>query len=388
MKIAILHEMLIKFWWAEKVVETFLEAFPEADLFTLIYDEKKVWKFFPKQKINKQIFNLKTQKIYKLTKKQRFCLPYMSNSVEQLDFSKYDVVLCSSSWFAHGAITKPETKFIVYYHSPARYMWDWTNEYKRDFKIPNFIKPLFIYKLNKLLLKLRQWDYIASKRHNITLANSKNTANRIKKYYRLDSQILFPPIETDRFSSNINLEKTNFWELSKKYNFNPKNYYIIISALTEFKKIDIAIEAFNKMSNKKLIIIWDWDYKKELQKIAKKNIVFIWKQYWNDLVALVQNSLWLIFPWEEDFWMVPIEVMSAGLPVFALAKWWLLETVIAWETWEFFNQSNWEDLIKNFEIFHQNNLNWKYKIENCINQAKKFSKNNFIKELKNIVNWQ
>jgi glycosyltransferase involved in cell wall biosynthesis len=142
------------------------------------------------------------------------------------------------------------------------------------------------------------------------------------------------------------------------------------------------------MPNQKLVIIGDWDYKKELQKLAKKNIVFVWKQYWDDLVALVQNSLGLIFPWEEDFWMVPVEVMSAWLPVFALAKWWLLETVIAWETWEFFNFSNWIDFINNFEIFHQNNLNWKYKSENCKKQAENFSKNNFIKELKNIVNWQ
>jgi len=388
MKIAILHEMLIKFWGAEKVVETFLEIFPEAELFTLIYDEKKVWDFFPKEKINKQCFSLKTQKIYKLTKKQRFCLPYMPNSVEQLDFSKYDVVLCSSSWFAHWAITKPETKFIVYYHSPARYMWDWTNEYKKDLKIPNFIKPLFIYKLNKLLLKLRQWDYIASKRHNITLANSINTANRIKKYYKLDSKILFPPVETERFWKKINVKNTNFWKLKEKYNFEEKKYYIIISALTEFKKIDIAINSFNKIPDYKLIIIWDWDYKKELEKQANQNINFIWKQYWDNLVILVQNSLWLIFPGEEDFWIVPVEVMSAWKPIFALAKWWLCETIISWITWDFFFDKSWEDFLKNFKKFDKNNKSWKYKQENCKNQAKKFSKSIFSEKLKNIINWQ
>jgi len=366
-------------------VEAFLEAFPESDLFTLIYDEKKVWNFFPKEKINKQCFNLKTQKVYNITKKQRFCLPYMAQSVEQLDFSKYDVVLCSSSGFAHGALTKPETKFIVYYHSPARYMWDWTNEYKRDLKIPKLIKPLFIYKLNKLLFKLRQWDYIASKRHNITLANSKNTTNRIKKYYKLESKILYPPVETDRFWKKLNLEKTNFNFLSKRYNFKQKNYYIIISALTEFKKIDVAIKAFNKMPDKKLVIIWDGDYKKELKKQAKENIVFVWKQYWDNLVALVQNSLGLIFPGEEDFWIVPIEVMSAWLPVFALNKWWLTETVIPWKTWEFFNSPQGEDFIEKFKIFHKNNLKWKYSSQDCKKQAEKFSKNNFIKELKKII---
>ena len=178
MRIAILHEMFIKLGWAEKVVENWCNIYPNADIFTLIYDEKKVWKIFPKNKINNQVFKLTTQKIYNLSKKQRFCLPFMSKSIEQLDFSYYDVVLCSSSWFAHWAITKPETKFIVYCHSPARYMWDWTNEYKKDIWANSGIK-WFI--LNKLFLKLRQWDYIASKRADITLANSKNTQNRITK---------------------------------------------------------------------------------------------------------------------------------------------------------------------------------------------------------------
>ena len=127
MKIAILHEMLVKFGGAENVVESFLKIFPDADLFTLVYDEKKMWWFFPKEKINTQVFSLPSQKRYNWTKKQRVCLPLMPRSIEQLDFSKYDIVLCSSSGFAHWAITKPETKFIVYYHSPARYLWDWTN---------------------------------------------------------------------------------------------------------------------------------------------------------------------------------------------------------------------------------------------------------------------
>jgi len=189
--------MFIKLWWAEKVVENWCKIYPKADIFTLIYDEKKVWKIFPKNKINSQVFKLLTQKIYNLTKKQRICLAFMAKSIEQLDFSEYDVVLCSSSWFAHWAITKPETKFIVYSHSPARYMWDWTNEYKKDIWADKWLKSFI---LNKLFLKLRQWDFIASKRSDITLANSKNTQSRITKYHRKQSEILYPPVETNRFS--------------------------------------------------------------------------------------------------------------------------------------------------------------------------------------------
>lgn len=375
MKIAILHEMLVKLGWAEKVVESWMKIFPNADLFTLIYDEEKTWNIFPKNKINSQVFNLTSQKVYKLTKKQRLCLPFMARSVENLDFSDYDVVLCSSSWFAHGAITKPETKFIVYSHSPARYMWDWTNEYKKDIWWDSWLKWHF---LNKLFLRLRQWDVIASARADIILANSKNTASRIEKYYRRDSQIVYPPVETSRFWKK--LETSSFEKPFEKY-------YIIISALTEFKKIDIAIEAFNKMPDKNLVIIWDWNYRKKLEeKVTNKNIIFSWVRYWDELVYLVQNSSGLIFPWEEDFGIVPVEVMAAWKAIFAYRWWGLLETNIEWITWEFFNDNSWLDFIENFIRFDKNNLEWKYNSEDCKKQAELFSEEEFEKKIKELVN--
>ena len=386
LRIAILHEMLIKLGWAEKVVENWCKMYPEADIFTLIYDEEKVWKVFPKEKINSQVFNLFSQKIYKYTKKQRLCLPFMAKVVEQLDFSEYDVVLCSSSWFAHWAITKPETKFIVYYHSPARYMWDWTNEYKRDIWADKWIKAFI---LNKLFLKLRQWDYIASKRADISLANSTNTAWRITKYYRKDSEVLYPPVETGRFWIPLSqpfpprekgVEQSVASSLPRG-RIERGNYYIIISALTEFKKIEVAIEWFNEMSDKNLVIIWQWEYKEKLEKLAKKNIIFTWAKYWEELVLLVQNSSWLIFPGEEDFWIVPIEVMAAWKPVFAYRWGWLLETVLEWITWEFFDKKDWKDFIENFEKFSKN----KYSSESCKKQAEKFSENKFEERIKKLV---
>ncbi len=382
MKIAILHEMFIKLGWAEKVVENWCKIYPDADIFTLIYDEEKVGKVFPKNKINPQVFELKSQKIYKHTKKQRLSLPFMAISIEQLDFSEYDVVLCSSSGFAHWAITKPETKFIVYCHSPARYMWDWTNEYKRDLWLNSGIKKYTLWIIiNKLFLKLRQWDYIASKRADITLANSHNTKQRITKYYRKDSEILYPPVETSRFGK--------LWvkaPLSSQIQDIQEWYYIIISALTEFKKIEVAIEWFNKMPNHKLLIIWKWDYENTLKKNANTNIIFTWAKYDDELVFLVQNSLWLIFPGEEDFWIVPVEVMAAGKPVFAYRWGWLLETVLEWITGGFFDDKNGADFVQKFEIFNQNNINCTYTIEACKSQAEIFSLSKFEKRIKELVN--
>ena len=387
MRIAILHEMLIKFGGAEKVVESFLKIFPEADLFTLIYDEKKMWWFFPKEKINPQVFSLPSQKRYHWTKRQRLCLPLMPRSIEQLDFSQYDVVLCSSSGFAHGAITKPETNFIVYYHSPARYLWDWTNEYKKDIWFNTGIKWYF---LNKLFLKLRKWDVIASSRAYINIANSKNTASRITKYYRKESVIVYPWVETERFAKKINspLIPLNWGgKLSDSKAGGVFNYYIIISALTEFKKIEVAIQWFNKMPEKNLVIIGQWNYKSELENLVKNNnITFTWPQYWDDLVSLVQNSLGLVFPWEEDFGIVPIEVMAAGKAVFAYKWWWLTETVLEWITWEFFKDKEWKDFVEKFEIFDEKNRDKKYSEKECRKQAEKFSIDVFEKEIKKIIN--
>ncbi len=373
--------MLVKFGWAEKVVQTFMKMYPDADIFTLIYDENRMSEFFPDKKI---ITPSLTQWIYKIFKNQRFCLPFMPRAIESLDFSSYDLVICSSSWFAHWAITKPECKFVVYCHAPARYMWDWTNEYQVELGVWKSIKwNILWFFLNRLFLKLRVWDYMASKRPDITLANSSNTQSRIKKYHRKVSTVLYPPIETKRFQKDISSEIFN--KQITEFSIEKDDYYIIISALTEFKRLDVAIKWFNQ-ADSKLLIIWTGEYKSELEKlIEKENIIFTWPQYWDDLVSLVQNSQWLIFPWEEDFWMVPVEALAAWKSVFALSRWWLLETVTAWITWEFFNDVEWIDFVENFEKFHKNNIIWKYKSHDCTAKAEEFNEDNFIEKFREII---
>ena len=380
-KIAILHEMLIKMWGAEKVVEVFSDLFPKADIYTLIYDEKKIWKFFPKDKIHSSVFSLPSQRLYSVFKKQRLCLPLMSRSVEKLDFSDYDYVIVSSSWFSHGLKTGEKTKTIVYYHAPARYMWDWTHEYRKEIWLHRWLKGFIFW---RLLLKLRQWDFEAARKNDILLANSATTQKRIYKYYRRESQVLYPPIDTSRFEKKIDTSKIS--NISQN-TFSPNSYYIVLSALTEFKRIEVAIENFKNIPESNLLIIWNGDYRETLQNLAgeSKNIVFAGAQYWNDLVALVQNSLGLIFPGEEDFWIVPIEVMAAGKPVFALHKWGLTETVIAGVTWEFFMHPNGNDFIPTFQNFHAKNIAWEYKAKDCKKQAKKYDQEIFKAHIKKLV---
>jgi hypothetical protein len=135
-----------------------------------------------------------------------------------------------------------------------------------------------------------------------------------------------------------------------------------------------------------LIIIWWWDNREKLEKLIKwENILFVWPKYWDELVHLVQNSDWLIFPWEEDFWIVPIEVMASWKPVFAYKWWWLLESIVEWKTWEFFDNKDWYDFIQKFLIFDENNKKGLYNKDNCIKQAEKFWEENFEKKIKELV---
>jgi glycosyltransferase involved in cell wall biosynthesis len=141
------------------------------------------------------------------------------------------------------------------------------------------------------------------------------------------------------------------------------------------------------MSGKKLVIIGQWNFRWELENLVESNnITFTGPQYWDALVSLVQNSSWLVFPGEEDFWIVPIEVMAAGKPVFAYKWWWLTETVLEWTTWEFFENKEWKDFVEKFKIFDKNNWKKKYKKDVCIKQAENFSIEVFEKKIKKLIN--
>lgn len=384
MKIAILHEMLVKLWGAEKVVKKLLDIFPEADLYTLIYDEKKVGEVFPKKYgKGKEIRTpWAPQFIYEVLKNQRFCLPFMAKAVESLDFSKYDVLLISSSAFAHGALTKPETKTIIYYHSPARYLWDWTNEYKKDIGWERWWKWWILW---KLFMSLREWDFIASQRGSFALANSQNVRARIHKYYRKDAQVLYPPVEIDRFQSDI--PKKTFEALEKKYKITSKSYFIILWALTEFKKVDIALKGFQELKELSLVIIGDGPLKKKYEEQTKnnKNIVFTGSLYWAELVAMVQNAKALIFPGEEDFWIVPIEAMGAGIPVFAYKAGGLQESVIEGVTWMFFSHKEGKDFSRLLKDFNLKIDAKKFESETIKNHARQFDEKKFEQEIRNLI---
>lgn len=346
MKIAIVHEMLIKLWGAERVLEEFMKMYPEADIFTLMYDEEKVGIVFPKEKIH---CTWPAQWLYNLTKKPRASLPLMTFSVSEINLSGYDLIISSSSWFAHGVWrdtkykiqnTKNRPFHICYCHSPARYLWDWTEQVQSE------IKTLFRPLVRLLFSVLRKIDLQASQSPDIYIANSKEVQDRIQKYYKRDSIIIYPPVDIARFKAGEHL-------------ISQKSFYVITSALTPFKRVDIPIRVLSKLGIP-LKIIGAGAQEEELKKLAGPSVEFLGRLSDEDVVEVYKEARWFLMPQKEDAGIAPIEAMAAGLPVFGQAAGWLLETNIDGVTGEFFPEETDESFEKWFLKFHQNVQSWKY----------------------------
>jgi len=370
MKVAVVHEMLVKMGGAENVVLDILEMFPDADFFTLIYNESKVGHFFPKERV-KNVPAI-TQIPFRITRNQRFSLPFMKYGVESLDLSEYDLVITSSSGFAHGVITKPEALHVVYYHSPARYLWDVTHEHRKDIHFLAFFKKILLFFLAYIFTSLRTWDFAASYRHDLAIAASKQVRDRIRKYYKRDARVIYPSVYVEKF----------FVGPSR---IESREYYVIASALTEFKKIDVAVRAFNEMGYP-LIIIGDGAQKTYLESIAKKNITFVGYKRWEQINEYYQNARGFILAGREDFGIAPIEAMAAGLPVFGLGEGGLTESSIDGLSGAFFADKDGQDFIEKFEQFHQDISEGKYSPDLIRDHAIQFRKERFQEELYQAIN--
>lgn len=355
MKIALVHEMLTKLGGAERVLKVFSDIFPNSPIYTLVYN-KKTKKWFD----NKEIKTSNLQSSYKKWGMLRFLLPKMSKAIEEFDFSNYDIVISSSSAFAHGIKTGKNTKHICYCHSPMRYAWDFTHEYTKNYF------PLKRFLVANLLKKIRQWDYKSSDRADLIIANSKHVQKRIKKYWKKDSNVIYPPVDTKKFNANPNHE----------------DYFLIVSALTPFKKIDLAIHTFNKIK-RKLIIIGDGSQRKYLESIANNNIEFLGFKDDDIVKEYFENCRAFIFPGEEDFGITPVEAMSAGKPVLAYGVGGVTETVQAGISGEFFYEQTSHSFADGLARLLANENHYDYREIRKI--AEKFDREVFEKKILDIV---
>jgi len=364
MRVALIHDYLNQYGGAEKVLEAFCEIFPEAPIYTLIYDPKKMRGVFSDKKMHTSFL----QKFPFIKSHHRIFPILMPIAIEQFDLSKYNIVLSDSASFAKGVITRPETLHVCYCHTPPRYAWDDSHKYIEEFSLPKMIKKIIPFFMNYI----RLWDREAALRVDKFICNSKFVAKRIKKYYGRETEIIYPPVDAEFFVPSD--------PAKSPLATNGASYFLIVGRMLPYKRFDIAIKAFNELG-KPLKIIGDGPERKKFQKIAKPNVEFLGELANIKLKEYYQNCQALIFPQEEDFGIVALEAMACGKPVIAYRGGGALESVKEGKTGMFFDQQNPEALIKAVNDFIPGSFN-PYKIR-C--HALKFDKEKFKKKIKDFV---
>lgn len=352
-KIALVFDWMTTPGGAEKVNLELHRMFPDAPIFTSIFNYEKL-KGFEKAGITTSfIQNLPFAK----TKHQLY-LGLMPYAYELFDLSNFDIVISSSHSCAKGIITKPETMHICYCHTPMRYAWDNWHSYIRNYKINSLIKSWGRRKMHEI----RMWDRISADRVDYFIANSNTTKQRIEKYYRRQSTVIHPMINTKKYTI---AEKT-------------KGYFLAVGRLIPYKKFDIIVETFNQIGLP-LKIVGDGIMKEDLKKQAKANIEFLDFVPEKELRQLYSECEALIFPQVEDFGITPLEAMASGRPVIALEEGGALDTIIDGKTGIFFKKQTPLHLKSAVEKYQAEKKT--FDPETIQKHAQKFDKSEFEKKL-------
>ena len=363
MRIALVHEYLNQYGGAERVLQVLCEMFPDAPIYTLIYDERATGGVFK----DKEIHTSFIQNVPFSKKHHRVFPLLMPVAMEQFDFSYYDLVISNAHSFAKGIITKPYTKHISYCMTPTRFLWDDSHKYISEFKYKWPVKKLLPF----FLAYLRIWDKEAALRVDEFVANSNFVKKRIKKYYGRDAKVIYPPVEVDKF------------HISKEQD----DYFLIIGRLVPYKRFDLAIKVFNAIE-KPLKIIGDGPERKNLEKIARStnaqgrsNVEFLGLISDYKIPEIYSKAQAIIFPQEEDFGIVPLEAMASGRPVIAYRGGGALETVIENETGIFFDEQTEIDLAQAVGRYYQTDWN----PEKIREHALKFDKPVFKQKIRELL---
>jgi len=331
-KVAIVHEWFVDHSGSEKVLEQILDVFPEADLFSVVEFLPDHLRPFIKNKPVKTSF---IQKLPFAKTKYRNYLPLMPLAIEQLDVSKYDLVISNSHAVTKGVITNSNQLHICYCHSPMRYAWDLYHQYLRESGLHKGVKG-FIAKC--FLHYLRQWDLSTVNRIDYFIANSNYIAARIRKVYGREAQVIYPPVAIESFELHTAKE----------------DYFLTASRFVPYKKIDLIVEAFARMPQKQLVVIGDGPDNKKIRDKAEgaNNIKFLGFQDQNSLISYMQRAKAFVFAADEDFGIIPVEAQACGTPVIAYGKGGSLETVKKHKTGLFFSEQSPEAIqlaVNNFE---------------------------------------
>lgn len=347
MKIALVHDYLNQYGGAERVLEALLEIYPDADLFTLIYDSRQMPAKLSKKRIRRSFLNkFPFSKFY-----YEYLLPLYPLAIESFDMRGYDLIISNSSAWAKGIITTVNSCHITYCLNPMRFAY--------DSYYPLINKKGIISKgLAAVLHYIRLWDEISAKRPDKYITISETVKRRVIKYYGIDSEIVHPPVDNDFFVPAPDKRQ--------------EQYYLIVSRLKPYKQIELAIEAFNFLK-KPLIIIGDGSHYNYLKGMAKRNIQFIRDADDLKLLSYYQRCKAVIFPQIEDFGIVPLEAQACGKPVIAFKGGGAVETVIDGKTGILFSPQTAHSLINAIEKFET----LKFDSKEIRDHAKQFSKDIF-----------
>jgi len=341
----------------EKVLENICRAYPNADIFTHVYNENNISKIITSHNIRTTFINKLPFSRY-LYKYYLLLMPY---ALKKLDLKKYDLIISCESGPSKGIIKNKNSYHVCYCHTPMRYLYDMRNEYLKKY---NF---LFKKIINSFFNYLKKWDYMTSQKIDLIISNSEFVSNRIKKYWNRNSIIINPTINLDEFS------------ISK----SKKSYYIVLSELVSYKRIDIAIEAFNK-NKKELYIVGSGSLLNKFKRISKKNIRFLDNVSDMQKTSYLSNAQALIFPGIEDFGITPLESLASGTPVIAFKDGGVLDYLKENENAIFFNKQTSNSLNRALVNFEENKD--KFSPDSLRKTILEFSDQSFIKKLKKIIN--
>lgn len=360
MKTCFVHEYLIDFGGAEQVLKGLLKLWPKSPIYTLIYDPDGNCKEIIQ---STEVIGSFLNRFPFARRHHRAYLPLMPLAIEQFDLSGYDVVISESHAISKGVITGPDQLHIGYIHTPMRYAWDMQSKYLEDAGLKRGLRSFFT---RSLLHYLRIWDMRTVAGVDYYVANSKFIARRIKKLYKREAAVIYPPVDIARFS--IAEEKDDF--------------YITLSRLVSYKKIDLIVRAFNQLTDKKLFVIGDGPELKTLKQIASDNITLMGFQKDTVVVDMLKRAKAFVYAAVEDFGIVPVEAQACGTPVIAYGRGGVLETVVDGETGIFFDEQKESALIDAVNKFENSPP---FDPEVIRRNAERFNKERFYQEMKTFV---
>ncbi len=358
MKVALVHYWLVTMRGGEKVLETLCKMFPEADIYTNVYNPDAVSDIIRSHKV----YTTKINKFPMARKLYQKYMPFMPKALMELDLTGYDLIISSESGPAKGVCPAPDAFHICYCHTPMRYLWDMYHEY---FKKSN---PIVKFFMKKMIPGLRLWDISSSNLVDYFVANSHYVASRINRYYKRNAEVVYPPCAIEKYIDNPR---------------NPEDFYLFFGQLVGYKRADLAIEACIK-SGRKIVVIGDGKSKKAAEYTKSGLVTFTGRVSDQSIADYLSKAKALLFPGIEDFGIIPVEANAAGCPVLAYKKGGALDSIKENVTGMFFDEQTTDSLIKCMDSFEkrQSDFNDRKAFTEHVQQ---FSENEFIKKINFIV---